>query len=77
LPEESRARHVEIRRGAYRDSVALMQASRAIAAVPGVTAAMIAMATELNLDLITEMGFTRPGDAGPNDMVVAAGGLVL
>ena len=32
---------------------------------------MIAMATELNLDLVAEMGFTRPDDAGPNDMVVA------
>ena len=35
-------------------------------------AALVAMATELNLELLTGMGFDRhaPG-AGPNDMVVA------
>jgi FdrA protein len=48
-----------------------MQASRTIAAAPGVSGAMIAMATELNLDLIQDLGFERPAGAGPNDMVVA------
>jgi FdrA protein len=48
-----------------------MQASRTIAAAPGVSGAMIAMATELNLDLIEDLGFERPAGAGPNDMVVA------
>ncbi len=71
MPQEGQARHVEIRRGAYRDSVALMQVSRTVAAVPGVSSAMIAMATELNLDLIQDLGFDRPDGAGPNDMVVA------
>jgi FdrA protein len=34
------------------------------------------MATDLNLDLLGQMGFTAPGDAGPDDLVVAirAGG---
>src|SRR4029453_483488 len=71
LPRHAEARHVEVRQGAYRDSVALMQASRTIAAAPGVSGAMIAMATELNLDLIQDLGFERPAGAGPNDMVVA------
>ncbi len=62
---------VEVRRGAYYDSVSLMQVSRDVAAVDGVAAAQVAMATELNLDLMRGMGFTIPADAGPNDLVVA------
>jgi FdrA protein len=62
---------VELRRGAYRDSVTLMQVSRAVTDTDGVDAALVAMATELNLDLLTGMGFEAPADAGPNDMVVA------
>jgi FdrA protein len=62
---------VEVRRGAYHDSVTLMQVSRAVSAVDGVQAAQVAMATELNLDLLRGMGFEPPEGAGPNDMVVA------
>ncbi len=61
---------VEIRAGAYRDSVTLMQVSRDVAAAEGVEAALIAMATELNLDILADLGFTRPA-AGPNDLVIA------
>jgi len=64
------ARHVDVRRGAYRDSVRLMQISQALRGVPGVSDALVAMATPLNLDLAAGMGFTPP-DAAPNDMVVA------
>jgi len=62
---------VEIRRGSYRDSVSLMQVSRAVGSVPGVETAFVAMATELNLDLLGGMGFAVPTDATANDMVVA------
>lgn len=62
--------HLEVRRGAYADSVALMQVSQRVASVEGVEAALVAMATELNLDLLSGMGFP-PADAGPNDLVVA------
>ncbi len=62
--------HVEIRPGAYADSVSLLQVSRDVAATPGVTAAQVAMATPLNLDVLAGMGFEIP-DATPNDMVVA------
>jgi len=67
------ADQVEIRTGAYYDSVSLMQVSRSVAAAPGVEAAQVAMATELNLDVIRSMGFEVPG-AGPNDLVVAIRG---
>ena len=41
--------HVEIRAQTYHDSVRLMQASAAAQQVAGVTAALVAMGTELNL----------------------------
>ncbi|MDV3296791.1 MAG: FdrA family protein [Brachybacterium paraconglomeratum] len=66
--------HVELRRGAYHDSVSLMQVSRAVAAAPGVESAQVAMATELNLELIRGMGFSVPAEAGPNDLVIAVRG---
>ncbi|RYB92973.1 FdrA family protein [Nocardioides oleivorans] len=62
--------HVELRSGAYADSVTLLQVSRAVQAAPGVAAAQVAMATGLNLEVLTGMGFDVP-DSSPNDMVVA------
>jgi len=63
--------HVELRRGAYADSVTLLQVSRAVQGVEGVAAAQVAMATGLNIEVLTEMGFEVPAEATPNDMVVA------
>ncbi len=63
--------HVELRPGAYADSVTLLQVSRAVQGLDGVVAAQVAMATALNLEVLTEMGFEVPADAGANDMVVA------
>ncbi|WP_076261559.1 DUF1116 domain-containing protein [Intrasporangium flavum] len=65
--------HVELRTGAYHDSVSLMQVSRTVAATDGVEAAQVAMATDLNLEVIRGMGFEVP-DASPNDLVVAVRG---
>ena len=62
--------HVELRSGAYADSVTLLQVSRAVQAAPGVVAAQVAMATGLNLEVLEAMGFAVP-DSSPNDMVVA------
>ncbi|MGH3508480.1 MAG: FdrA family protein, partial [Nocardioidaceae bacterium] len=64
-------RSVEVRKGAYQDSVTLMQVSREVAGLDGVSAALVAMATELNLELLGDMGFGAPSDAGPNDLVIA------
>ncbi|WP_299052835.1 FdrA family protein [uncultured Nocardioides sp.] len=63
--------HVELRPGAYADSVALLQVSRAVQGLGGVASAQVAMATGLNVEVLTGMGFTVPEGAGPNDMVVA------
>lgn len=63
--------HVELRRGAYADSVTLLQVSRSVQGVEGVAAAQVAMATALNVEVLTEMDFEVPTEATPNDMVVA------
>ena len=62
--------HVEVRAGAYADSVTLLQVSRTVQQAPDVEAAQVAMATPLNLDLLTQMGFELP-EATANDLVVA------
>jgi FdrA protein len=48
-----------------------MQISTALAGLPGVSQSLVAMATPLNLDLVEGLGFERPAEASPNDMVVA------
>src|SRR4051812_12292429 len=62
---------VEVRPGAYHDSVTLLQVSRAVAEVEGVDAAQVAMATDLNVEVLRRMGFDVPSGAGPADLVVA------
>jgi FdrA protein len=62
---------VEVRRGVYRDSVALMQLSQTIAGLPGVETALIAMATPLNLDLLSGLGFEPADGTSPDDLLVA------
>jgi len=61
-------KRIEIRAGFYRDSVSLMQVSQR--ASEGVTGAIIAMATPLNLELAEQMGFDLP-PTNPNDLFIA------
>jgi FdrA protein len=63
--------HVEARPGAYADSVTLMQVTAKAQAIDGVQAALVAMGTELNLELLAGLGLRAPGQAGPNDLLVA------
>jgi FdrA protein len=65
---------VEVIRGAYYDSVSLMQVSKAVRGAPGVSAALVAMATDLNTELLAGMDFTLDEAVGPNDMLVAIRG---
>ena len=53
----SRLQHVSVRRGVYHDSVTLLRLSQAAADTPGVTAAQVAMATPLNIELAAGLGF--------------------
>jgi FdrA protein len=61
---------VEVRRGAFFDSVTLMLASRDALAQAGVHAASALAATPLNSALLAEQGFEL-ADAHPEDVVVA------
>jgi FdrA protein len=63
--------HVEVRTGAYADSVTLLQVSRQVQQLPGVSTAQVAMATPLNVEVLERMGFTIPDDATVNHLVVA------
>jgi FdrA protein len=63
--------YVELRPGAYADSVALLQVSRTVQQVDGVLAAQVAMATALNLEVLAGMGFDVPAEATTNDLVIA------
>jgi FdrA protein len=65
------AEHVEARAGAYADSVTLMQISSDARHADGVQAALIAMATDLNLDLLTAMGFQPPPAVKPDYLLIA------
>lgn len=62
---------VEVRKSAYQDSVTLMQLSQQLNARPDVVTALVAMATELNLSMLDDLGFERPNDATANDLVIA------
>ena len=63
--------HVELRTGAYADSVTLLQVSRQVQQVAGVVTAQVAMATPLNVEVLAGMGFVVPDGTAPADLVVA------
>ena len=67
---------VELRPRRYHDSIVLMVASARMAALPGVEAAMAAMATELNLEVLRESGLwsAELEGAGADTLVLAARG---
>jgi FdrA protein len=55
----------------YADSVRLMQVSRQIQSLDGVTAVLVAMATPLNLELAEGMGLAPDEDASPEQLLIA------
>jgi FdrA protein len=68
---------VEIRRGTFLDSVALMIASNDARALEGVEEASIVNATPLNVELVERQGFSLAAagdDLGPSDLVIAIRG---
>ncbi len=62
---------VEVHPGSYHDSVTLMAVGGELARRDGVDAALMAMATELNLGLLSELGVEAPPGAGAGDLVLA------
>ena len=67
---------VERRPGAYHDSIVLMLASRRMLDVPGIEAAMVAMASDLNLAMLRDAGLWTDSleDVRPDDLLLAARG---
>jgi FdrA protein len=64
---------VTLRSGVYADSVRLMQVSRSVSALPGVTGVIVAMATPLNLELATNMGLAPGENASPDQLLIGVG----
>jgi len=64
---------VLVRKDAYFDSVFLMLLSSELKALPGVSSAVVAMGTPMNLELLAAQGCAPAQDAsaGPNDLVIA------
>ncbi|HEY1014114.1 MAG TPA: hypothetical protein VGE07_15485 [Herpetosiphonaceae bacterium] len=62
-----------IKQRAYHDSVTLMAASQRVAALPGVTQAVLAMGTDHNKELLGEAGLLLPeaAAAAPDDLIIA------
>jgi succinyl-CoA synthetase alpha subunit len=67
---------VVVRKDSYHDSVLLMRLSQALAALPGVEDATVAMGTPHNRELLAAQGYgaVELAAAGPNDLVIAARG---
>ncbi len=66
-------KRIILRKDSYYDSVFLMLISADINKMDGVSEAVVAMGTEMNLDLLKDMGMSGPelNDAGANDLVIA------
>ncbi|EGO63455.1 acyl-CoA synthetase FdrA [Acetonema longum] len=66
---------VLIKANAYYDSVTLMAISKKMKNLPGVLEAVVSMGTELNKELIAQVGMGLPSvtAAGPNDLIIAVG----
>ncbi len=67
---------VEIRTGAYYDSVILMQLQRSLAEQPGVLDAGVVMGTDANKDVLAQSGLLVPEAkaANPDDLVIVVKG---
>ncbi len=64
---------ISIKKDAYYDSVFLMLATRGVKSLPGVHDAVVAMATPMNLELLSDLGFDGEALSGlsTSDLVVA------
>jgi FdrA protein len=62
---------VEVRPGDYHDSLRLLAATQAAKDADGVEAALVAMATELNLSLLADLGFRLDDSPTVDDLIVA------
>lgn len=66
-------RRAILKKGAYFDSVTLMQVTVAVKKTPGVTNAVVGMGTDFNIDSLKRLDLHLPevAEATPNDMIIA------
>lgn len=64
---------LEVRKGAYYDSVTLMRISKEVKKMDGIQEVLVGMGTELNKELSDNLGLSHGGmkDVGPNDFFIA------
>jgi FdrA protein len=69
---EDQVKKVFVEKDSYHDSVFLMLTSKEVKGFPGVSEAVVVMATEMNLDLLSRLGFAASETEGatPNDLVI-------
>jgi FdrA protein len=62
-----------VQKDSYFDSVFLMSLSKRLKSLPGISDAVVAMATAMNLELLHDQGYSDPGlkEAKPNDLLIA------
>ncbi len=66
-------KRIIVEKDAYYDSVFLMLINRDVNQIKGVKDAVVSMGTELNLELLSDMGYSSPAleQATPNDLIIA------
>ena len=71
--EERTVKKAIVRKDSYFDSVFLMSLSKKLKTQPGVSDAVVAMGTAMNLELLRSQGYAalELSGAGPNDLVMA------
>ncbi len=69
-------RKIIVERDSYYDSVFLMLINRDVKKIPGIEDAVVSMGTDVNLELLNEIGFSSPDleRASPNDLIIAVQG---
>lgn len=67
-------KRIVIEKNRYVDSVTLMSVGSKLLALEGIDGADALMCTQANRESLTELGYEIPGDAGPNDLVIAVSG---
>ena len=69
-------KRVIVRKDSYYDSVFLMLISKDVKKIDGVNDAVVAMGTEMNVDLISDMGLDTDEvkSSTPNDLIIAIDG---
>jgi len=69
-------KQILVQKDSYYDSVFLMLINQDVKGFPGITEAVVSMGTEVNVELLRDMGLSSPEieSATPNDLIIALEG---